>query len=106
MLVGVLSSTHMFGFSKKRISAAQHEREQLVQRLYMETHNLTSWDEFRPLIRDIRKRYGALATELPDGTPYRKENQLLFRGQSDSGWELQTTLERKSAKRFDVLQYM
>jgi hypothetical protein len=73
-----------------------------------ETHDLTSWDEFLPLILDIRQRYGASTRELPDGIPYSKKNQLLFRGEpeADSKSALETTLERTSPRRFDVLQYM
>src|SRR5713101_4675473 len=71
-----------------------------------ETHPLTSWDEFHPLIHEIRQCYGASTIELPDGASCSVENQLLFRGQGDSEWELQTTLERKSNKRFDVTQYL
>jgi hypothetical protein len=72
----------------------------------METHDLASWDEFRPLMHDMRKRCGAVATRLSDGTPSERANQLLFRGQADSEWELQTSLERRSAEPFDVPQYM
>lgn len=71
-----------------------------------ETHDLKSWDEFRPLIHDIQQRHGAYSTELSDGTRYSRENQLLFRGQADSEWELKTTLERKAAKRFAVDEYV
>lgn len=72
----------------------------------METYDLKSWDEFDPLILDIRQRHGASTFILPDGS--RKENQLLFRGEAeaDSGTALKTTLERTSAKPFDLLQYM
>jgi FRG domain len=74
----------------------------------MEIHNLTSWDDFRPLIHDIRQRYGTFTRELEDGSPYSRKNQLLFRGEPEAGSEsaLKTTLERATAKRFDVLQYV
>ena len=71
-----------------------------------ETYDLTSWSKFRPLILNIRKRYGPSVTKLADGKYYRQMRQLLFRGQADSEWELQTTLERASTESFDVEQYV
>ena len=79
------------------------------------TYDLASWDEFRPLIRDIRQEYGAFSTELSDRTRYSRENQMLFRGEAkaDSESALETTLERTlqalgftSGKRVDVRKYV
>lgn len=72
----------------------------------METHDLGSWSDFAPLIQDIRNRYGAIKRGLPDGRSYMKKNQILFRGQTNNQWDLETTLERKTPKRFDVCRYM
>ena len=72
----------------------------------MEEFKLKSWGEFRPLIQDIRKRFGAIQHELPDGSVYDCENNILFRGQSNADWELETTLERKSGERYDLLRYI
>lgn len=72
----------------------------------MEEHKLKSWEEFRPLIQDIRKRFGAIQRELPDGSVYDCENNILFRGQPNADWELETTLERKSGERYDILGYI
>jgi hypothetical protein len=58
----------------------------------METHQLTSWPDFRTLINEIRARFA--------------RSTVLFRGQADSDWPLKTTLERRTEKRFDVLSYL
>lgn len=71
----------------------------------MTEEHLKSWKEFAPLIREIRDKYGVHSRTLPDGSGYERENNILFRGQCDSQWELKTTLERKSSDRFDVLKY-
>lgn len=72
----------------------------------MEEHKLKSWEEFRPLIQEIRQRFGAIQRELPNGTVYDRKNNILFRGQFDGDWELETTLERKTRERYDVLRYI
>jgi len=76
-----------------------------VEGIAMDTYDLRSWAEFRPLIQNIRDRYGAKTLHNSDGAPISKENQILFRGQSNSEWELKTTLERATSRRFDVFGY-
>jgi hypothetical protein len=71
----------------------------------METHDLESWAEFGPLIHKIRDGYGTRKVDLPDGGPYDKKVGILFRGHSNSNWELNTTLERETPDQFDILSY-
>ena len=72
----------------------------------MGTITVETWPGLASTLAGIRARY-------PDhryprkGTPkYFKRTGILYRGQADTRWELLTTLERRSAKRFSVLQYM
>lgn len=68
----------------------------------METHDLNSWDDFRPLIQQIREEYGRL--KLTED--YTRKNIVLFRGHGEAGWHLKTTLERFSEEKFSINQYM
>lgn len=72
----------------------------------METHDLDSWSQFSPLIASIRNQYGTETMPLDDGRDITRSHQVLFRGQSNSDWELRTTLERKTQDRFDILRYL
>jgi hypothetical protein len=56
----------------------------------MEERNLNTWEEFKKELDDLRREYTA--------SPMAREASLLFRGQRDSCWLLQTTLERKSKR--------
>lgn len=68
----------------------------------MEIHDLNSWDEFRPLVKEIRAKYGHLRlTE-----DYITKNVVLFRGHGQADWPLRTTLERCSEECFSVERYM
>lgn len=68
----------------------------------MKPYDLNEWDEFRPLIQKIRDEYGLLKrTEN-----YSKKNLILFRGQGQADWSLETTLERFSEKEFSVNSYL
>ncbi|MFA6244313.1 MAG: FRG domain-containing protein [Candidatus Hydrogenedentales bacterium] len=58
----------------------------------MEGCNLGSWSDFREKIANIREKY--------------PERQILFRGQSDSSWELETTLERAANYSFSDESYL
>ncbi len=72
----------------------------------METLKPRTWKGVIKAIDDIRNRYGFLERELDNGNVFKKTNLILFRGQSDSSWKLETTLERKTQDRFHILKYM
>ena len=72
----------------------------------MDSITLKSWGEFRGALETVQKQYGTFEVPLQDGTVYRRKNWVLFRGQSDGTWGLQTTLERNSDRQFDVLKYL
>ena len=55
----------------------------------METITLPSWSEFDKTVRYIREKYGTL-----ERFGSSRRNVILFRGQKNSLWNLQTTLER------------
>lgn len=65
----------------------------------METYDLTSWDEFRPLVDRLRAKYGY----LHDSSSLR--NDILYRGHADAAWPLATTLERRTPRRFYIAEY-
>ena len=66
----------------------------------MEEIDLKSWDEYPKKIFEIRKKY---ASHEVAGIQHR--NVILFRGQADSEWHLETTLERYSEKTWTVSSY-
>jgi hypothetical protein len=55
----------------------------------MEEISLTSWDKFRATVATIREKHGVC---VQNGQSFK--NQILFRGQADAQWRLETTLER------------
>jgi hypothetical protein len=70
----------------------------------MKQVDLESWDEYPRLVGKIRDEQDAHVLEVREKRYPRKE-RILFRGQSDSEWRLETTLERESSDRFDVFKY-
>jgi hypothetical protein len=64
------------------------------------------WNEFGGLVKDIRAEYGYHEIPLSDDEVFRQRNTVLFRGQSDSSWQIQTTLERKTSRKLSVGQYI
>ena len=52
---------------------------------------IKSWEEFSPVIKNIRKEYGKrhIASSV-------EQNRILYRGHSKADWKLQSTLERFS----------
>jgi hypothetical protein len=69
----------------------------------METYDLSAWDDFRPIVKKIRAKYGShKRTEVAPAT----KNVVLFRGHANSEWPLKTTLERWTDERLSVIQYM
>ena len=69
----------------------------------MELLELKSWADFPRAVADIRDNYG---THLHPYGGSRSHNTILFRGQSASDWNLQTTLERASNERFSIASYL
>ncbi len=68
----------------------------------MKQYDLNNWDEFRPLIKDIRSQYGYL--KLTEDVS--KKNIVLFRGHENATWSLRTTLDRFSARTYSVADYV
>jgi hypothetical protein len=60
----------------------------------MKTVDLESWDAFKPEVEALLKRH-----------PKSSVKPMLFRGQSDASWRLQTTLERYPAKLLNAAEY-
>lgn len=71
----------------------------------MKTIDTQSWPEFKKAIIDVKTEYGVFQQELPDGKTYTKQNDILYRGHSNTEWNLTTTLERSSNDQMDVLDY-
>jgi hypothetical protein len=57
--------------------------------------DLTSWEEFEPKLNEIKSEYGTYSIAV-----LQNENRILYRGQTDSEWELLTTLERHEKERY------
>lgn len=72
----------------------------------MEEKTLKSWSEFKPTIDEIRKKYGFHEFPVENDQAQRFNNTILFRGQQNSNWKLETTLERKTKDSFSVLHYL
>jgi hypothetical protein len=70
---------------------------------FMEEKNLSGWKEFKSTIDGIREKYGF--SEFPTSND-KTENNIVFRGQQDSKWRLETTLERATQKSFYVSEYL
>jgi hypothetical protein len=74
-----------------------------MERGLMETRDLASWEEFRPLLEEVRATYG----EWRLTEEYTDKNRILFRGQACAAWPLRTTLERRApGTEFTVQAYM
>ena len=71
----------------------------------MKTIRIKSWDRFDAALKRVRLEYGLYRTDLNDGSVFERRVDILFRGQADAGWKLQTTLERRTEREFDVSQY-
>lgn len=72
----------------------------------MEIIPAKTWSEVKAAIAEVRNRYGITKTILDNGAEYVRHNDIFFRGQSDSKWDLLTTLERSSSEEFTVERYM
>jgi hypothetical protein len=63
--------------------------------------NLKNWSEFQQEVANLR----SYCKELSEEDEHSYVPPLLFRGQSNTGWELQTTLERYNANVVTWLDY-
>lgn len=72
----------------------------------MEVKSLKSWSEFKSTIDDIRRKYGYHEFSVEGDETRRFNNTILFRGQQNASWKLETTLERKTNEKFSVLHYL
>lgn len=72
----------------------------------MKTVNLRSWDRFDEALKRVRREYGLYRRELPDGQVFERTVRILFRGQADHRWKLETTLERRTSAEYDVGKYL
>lgn len=66
----------------------------------METKDLDSWSEFIATVKDIFSEYGTHKLGK-----YELTNRILFRGQANAEWPLETTLERFSKRDWRVQTY-
>ena len=67
---------------------------------------LKNWSEFKPTIDEIRNQYRFHEFSVGDDNTKKFNNIILFRGQQNSSWKLETTLERKSKENFSVQHYL
>ncbi len=63
--------------------------------------NLNNWEEFDVQLKNIISKYG----KYPDGENG-DENRILYRGQADSEWNLNTTLDRYGLLENTVQNYL
>jgi hypothetical protein len=72
----------------------------------MKTIKIEAWEKFEDALNQIRQDYGYFEGKLNDGGTLRQKIRILYRGQANEKWPLQTTLERKANEEFDVYQYL
>ncbi len=72
----------------------------------METIETKNWAEVKSAIAMVREKYAKNEIVLKNGDKILRPNRILFRGQSNAGWDLLTTLERASREEFTVERYM
>ncbi len=74
----------------------------------METISLKRWEDFAGAIQSVRDRHGSYQDPVLSmaGQVYEERNTILFRGQADARWPLSTTLERRTARPFHILEYL
>lgn len=69
-------------------------------------YDLEKWGDLREALAQIHSRYGTVNSKTPGGEViYSRRNRILYRGQSNSSWELTTTLERREKQPFVVSDY-
>lgn len=72
----------------------------------MITKRVKTWRGFLKALEEVRSDYAKTNRILDNGNIYERNNLILFRGQSNSKWKLETTLERATKKKFDVFDYV
>lgn len=72
----------------------------------MEIIELEKWSDFSSKVKFIREKYGYHIDDYEFNHPTKVKNIVLFRGVSDSEWSIETTLERKTKEKFDILKYL
>jgi len=70
----------------------------------MRIENLNTWDEFDQKLKDISSEKVPSDYSVSDSTF--GQCRMLYRGQGDSNWDLQTTLERFTNKQYRILDYL
>jgi FRG domain len=63
----------------------------------MEIKELQSWDNFESVLEEL--------TQSGDGQKELSGSELLFRGQSNANWKLETTLERSMGTKMPMMEY-
>ena len=72
----------------------------------MITKHIRTWKGFLKAIDEVRSIYSKTIKELDNGKRYERNNLILFRGQANTNWKLETTLERATKKQFHVFDYV
>lgn len=72
----------------------------------MKTIRVRTWDGFVKQVEKIRADFSIHTHHLKGGEKHTYRPDILFRGQANSKWKLQTTLERKTDEQFNVLDYI
>jgi len=70
----------------------------------MEILEPNGWPEVKKAIDKIRKEFENYP--INNDKTHKRKNTILFRGQSDANWKLETTLERTTGERLNILQYL
>jgi len=72
----------------------------------MQEISISSWNQFGKEIECIKKKYSEYTWNLGDCEKYTPKNNIIYRGQANSSWKLETTLERSSKFIFSITRYM
>ncbi|MBI5624482.1 MAG: FRG domain-containing protein [Elusimicrobia bacterium] len=72
----------------------------------MEEIKANSLNELRKVISDFRKVVASYDIPIVSGKPCIERGDILFRGQENASWKLETTLERASPDKFYVRGYV
>ena len=68
--------------------------------------NLSSWAEFASTISGLRDKFGTRPQKISNEEAVPIQNTILYRGQANSDWGLQTTLERTTLSSYTVQEYL